>query len=132
MKAILSAAALLALLVTAGCGGYDNVAPVTGVVTLDGAPLPNARIVFSPVKGGRPSEATSDADGNYSLRYTVDVDGAEIGEHKVSVTTSISKDTPRGPVNTPELVPARYNARSELNKEVSSSTNEINLQLEGE
>ena len=63
--------ALLTLMVVCGCGGGIQTEPVTGVVTMDGKPLPGVRVIFSPAEGGRAnSVGTTDTEGAYSLVYT--------------------------------------------------------------
>lgn len=64
---------LLGVLV-AGCGGPDYGSPVvvTGVVSLDGKPLPNMEITFHNVTGGLPAalrtvRGKTDAEGRYTL-----------------------------------------------------------------
>ncbi len=66
---------------------------------------------------GRPSGAMTDEQGHYELNYTGDQKGARIGPNRVQITTA------QGPTETMdgkpipavrETVPARYNARTEL------------------
>ena len=82
-------AVVLSVLVS-GCGGrpgdQPELAPVTGVVTLDGAPLVGKDIVFSPASG-RPAMGRTDEHGAYELWYTVDYKGAIIGSHNVHFGT---------------------------------------------
>lgn len=59
-------------LVLSGCGGGTPVLdtePVTGVVTLDGEPVPEATVLFSPVNEGEGTPATgmTDSEGVYTL-----------------------------------------------------------------
>ncbi len=67
----------------AGCSGL---VAVQGVVTLDGQPLPNAKVMFMPAAGGRPAEGTTDAAGKFRLTTNSPHDGAAAGEYVVSVT----------------------------------------------
>ena len=122
--------ALLFSLPLAGCGGPENVASVRGVVTLDGQPLPDATLEFQPEKG-RPSFGKTDEEGYYTLLYTPEHDGAEIGKHQVRISTaSESTDPATGEMKTePEKVPAKYNVKSELTAEVEAGSNEINFDL---
>ncbi|QDT88614.1 carboxypeptidase-like regulatory domain-containing protein [Gimesia algae] len=71
-----------------GCSGGDSVdlGTVSGVITMDGAPLPDAIIVFIPDKGN-PSTGRTDASGNYELAYLGDSKGAIVGSHTVKITT---------------------------------------------
>jgi hypothetical protein len=80
-------AALLAL-TFAGCGGSDRppMGKVSGVVTLDGVPVPNASVMFIPAAGGRPASGITDASGHFQLKTFEKDDGALLGEHKVTVT----------------------------------------------
>lgn len=74
-----------------GCGegpiGAEgiNLGDVSGVVTLDGEPVKFALVTFTPTEGGRSSSAETDADGKYTLFYSNSLDGAEVGEHAVSI-----------------------------------------------
>lgn len=69
-------------------------APVSGVVKLDGEPLAGAGVTFTPVNGGRPAWATTDQQGQYTLTTFVDGDGALVGEHVITV----AKAGPADPV----------------------------------
>lgn len=104
------AALVVSMVFLVGCGGYGDIVPVSGTVTLDGEPLPNATVRFTPIEGNRPVEAVTDASGNYKLRYTRNQDGAERGKHRVSITTGGEKEGPNGEdIEIPEKVPAKYN-----------------------
>lgn len=116
----------------AGCGRSD-LATVTGTVTLDDQPLENAIVEFSPTTEGQgaPSYGRTDASGNFTLQYTRDQAGAELGEHRVSITTESSGDqdaVPPVPAS-PERVPARYNWASELRETVVAGDNTFTFQL---
>lgn len=63
-----------------------ELAPVSGVVTLDGQPLPEAEILFQPTSG-RASTGVSDKNGNYTLLFNRNTNGAKIGPHDVSIIT---------------------------------------------
>jgi hypothetical protein len=74
----------------AGCGGSSPVVPVEGAVTLDGKPLADAAIAFSPAKATAPGPymATTDAQGHYALGFHDDPGGgAAPGEYTVIITT---------------------------------------------
>ena len=115
-----------------GCGGSDDVGQVSGVVTLNGAPLPDAFVKFQPQPTGSPSAAITDSAGRYTLRYTRDKTGVEVGQHLVSISTFSSGDPdaepPRPPV--PEKVPANYNSQSQLNVTVKAGANQFDFPLE--
>lgn len=107
--------------VFAGCGpGGPEIASVEGRVTLDGEPLANAAIVFIP-EDGRPAGATTDKDGHYVLNFTEGRSGAIPGKNLVRVTTvrdaGETEDGTPIPAS-PERIPMKYNAQSELSFDV--------------
>ena len=76
---------VVALLVMVGCGSGRDMAPVSGVVTVDDKPLAKAGITFTPVAGGRPAWATTDEQGRFELSTLEQGDGALVGEHVVTI-----------------------------------------------
>lgn len=108
-----------------GCGsGESGVAAVEGTVTMDGKPLKDARVVFEPAgKGGERSEGVTDANGHYKLQYSADQAGAIVGEYVVRIRTSGMENGAK------EVVPARYNAESELKKTVTAGSNNFDFPL---
>ncbi len=120
---------LLLCLAISGCG--ENVAIVKGRVSLDGKPLPNALVVFQPENGSRPSVSRTDDSGNFELMRTEKLKGAAVGKHKVSVTVGGEVDNiGKKSVIVVEKLPAKYNVKSTLVKEVQPGANEINLDLD--
>jgi hypothetical protein len=111
---------LCGLLAFGGCRD-KNLATVSGTVTLDGEPLEEVRVQFQPLDRKRPSSAVTDVHGRYSLQYTFEKMGAEIGRHVVSIASEDAAGNPR--------VPAKYNLKSTLEKEVVAGHNEINFDL---
>src|SRR5262249_55401986 len=110
----------LLLLVLAGCSSRPyKVAPVSGLITLHGQPLPGAAMVFSPlphdkeIAPGPGSGAFTGPDGRYSLTLTqagAKVKGAVVGRHKVRITLVTPESRPGDrPKPVPKL-PARYNS----------------------
>lgn len=110
----------------AGRGDAPETAEVTGTVTLDGAPLEEASIIFQP-EDGRPSYAVTDARGQYALMYTRDVPGAKLGNHSVHITTARGEDDPESEV--PERLPAKYHSQSSLTANVEPGQNSIDFEL---
>lgn len=114
-------------LMLSGCGGAAvNDKPksekVTGKITLDGSPLANALVTFSPTDK-RDSTGTTDAEGRYELKFGPNP-GAVVGNHTVRIITKIpgvQQHDARGeviPDNSPERVPPKYNVTTELNRDV--------------
>jgi hypothetical protein len=112
--------------VLAGCAGEgDQFAPVSGVVRLNDKPLAGASVSFEPVLRekatyGPGSHALTDGNGQFKLTVSAkNIQGAMIGKHTVRISLG---DTPKGDPGgahlTRELLPARYNSKSELAFEV--------------
>lgn len=122
----------LVALVVVGCGSASGLGRVSGVVTLDGKPLPAATVTFSRGQG-RMSVGMTDEAGRYTLQYTPHALGAEPGQHTVSITTRIDAVTGEGDIASvegrPELLPARYHEKSELTAEVKPGRNTIDFGL---
>lgn len=120
-----------------GCGSskQPDLGQVQGTVTMDGSPLANAQVIFSP-DGGRPSTGVTDAAGKYTLTYIRDIKGAKLGAHSVRVETvpAVTSDqavgiAPEGPPAVAERIPIKYNTESELRAEVKSGENTIDFSL---
>jgi hypothetical protein len=146
--------ALLAIitLVVAGCGtSGPPMGQVTGTVTLDGKPMPNRMVVFVPKAGGQTSTATTNSEGRYEL-IGASTKGALIGLHTVSITSvreaaAAAVDMSQMPSDSPqyaaqgdpaaykkvaefkEVIPARYNTKTELVEEVKAGKNTIDFDL---
>ena len=133
-----------------GCNkGGQELGQVKGKVTLDGNPLPNAIITFTPESGSGVSTATSDGNGEYELLFINDK-GALIGMHKVSVNLMPEAPKPVAEIRSDDpnydkivndtsgytkksepkfKIPERYNTNTTLKREVKSGSNTIDLEL---
>ncbi len=126
--------AILALLAAAGgCNSekLPRLGRVSGVVTLDGQPVPEATVTFGGAKEGEPdSIGKTDATGKYELYYSRGHKGATIGEHPVSISTykPANDDEPQAKK---EAIPAIYNGKSELKQTVKRGSNKLDFQLKG-
>ncbi|HVL15492.1 MAG TPA: hypothetical protein VM529_23180 [Gemmata sp.] len=134
LRLTLPAAGLL-LAALAGCSGPANFAPVSGVVTLDGKPYPNAVVSFQPLgtpdnpNPGRGSSAYTDENGRFVLKGEKDADGALIGKHRVRIMTrgndvvgqdsetGSSDETPAG-ARKVDPIPPEWNALSQVEFDV--------------
>ena len=150
MKRLLAVAFAAVCVAGYGCSRGSGMGSVSGVVTMDGKPLPNVVVTFVPMEGGRAATGKTDASGKYELVY-MDRRGAPIGKHKVSVTTPPeAQATPEVRSDSPEYmkqamtggaaeyakaaafkepIPPRYNVQTTLVYEVKSGSNVINLEL---
>jgi len=108
-----------------GCSGSQQppLGRVRGTVTLDGAALVNATVLFTPAGAGRTSQGTTDASGRYELSYLRDIRGANVDRHTVRITTASEENGGR------ELLPPRYHSQSELEVRVAAGRNVCNFEL---
>ncbi len=128
-----SIAFLFAVLVALAGGCSSEKVPglgqVTGTVTLDGKPVPDASVMFAAAKPGESSSVgKTDANGNYELYYSRGHKGATIGEHEVYITT-YQPGTDESPQPKKETIPVKYNGKSELKETVKRGKNTINFEL---
>ena len=134
--ALLGLAAITIAAVT-GCGdGRFPTAPVSGSVTLDGKPLTNGTVIFTP-KQGWPAQGTLDSEGRFTLTTYNAGDGAILGPNQVVVIAVTEEDPnehferpPSRPVQS--LIPERYGNQSTsgLSHEVKADgPNEVQLEL---
>lgn len=120
-----------------GSSDIPDLGSVSGLVTLNGEPLPFATVTFWPISGGRTSFGVSNEAGHYELTYQGDLQGAKIGPCRVFVTTQSEDiyDDETGETliraSQKELVPQKYNDNSELKFVVEAGPNIANFELEG-
>ncbi len=104
---------------------------VTGHVTLDGKPLADARLLFSPterefelpsgrVERKRAASAITDENGNFELIYIDDIEGTAVGDNQVMISKMVDGR---------EVVPGEYGMMSTVVKEVAPGSQEINFEL---
>ncbi len=75
-------------MVIGGCGGgagQHPTSPVSGKVTLNGAPVDGATVTFVRDGGGKPAVGKTDASGSYKLTTYSKDDGAIVGSYKVTI-----------------------------------------------
>jgi hypothetical protein len=118
-------------LVLPGCGSEVELGNVHGIVTIDDQPLPDAMVVFHPLRGGSPSFAVTDTAGKYTLQFSRSQTGAVVGEHRVEIFTFRDSNPDAEPATerVAERVPTKYNVQSELVTQVESGDNERDFPL---
>lgn len=131
-------ASVILLLLFAGCGG-GKTAKVEGMVTLDGKPLSDIRVMFQPDNkdpnaGGFGSFGLTDAEGKFSLKLSDSgKDGAVVGKHFVNLADKLTEDpedSDAGTANVPKSrIPPRY-LKAPLDFEVKAGeVNTANFEL---
>ena len=117
----------LSISITMTGNKYPPLGQVTGVVTLDGAPLSGVTVTFVPFEQKfdekidiSASMGMTDTVGRYELSYVKDVEGAFIGKHSVRIIGFMPNGKP---------LPDFYNTKTTLLREVKSGNNKIDFQL---
>jgi hypothetical protein len=122
-----------------GCESKPHgLAPVSGIVTLDGQPVSGVRVTFQPSgrdtdNPGPGSSAFSDASGRYELKTVRGDDGAIPGLHTVRILNpepeKAGSDDGPGPPRK-EIVPRRYEVSTDLTFDVPpDGTDAANFEL---
>lgn len=131
----LLAISLISLLL--GCGPKDGYAElglveVTGTVTLDGKPLPQAKVTFES-DDKRLATGVTDSAGHYALMYDSETRGCLPGPKTVRITTGAADveggGAAEGSTSGKQTLPARFNTNSELKADVSAAQKTINFDL---
>lgn len=131
-----------------GCGGIGTDTPdlgtVTGIITMDGKPLPNCVVSFIP-ETGRAAFGVTDESGKYELSYLSETKGAKIGKNTVRIATVAKNEGAEEPMEevvdvdgkvtaknknkVKEIIPAKYNTKTELKADVTAGYNSFNFDL---
>ncbi len=121
---------LFVISLTSGCSRSDAppLGKVSGVVTLNGKPVPNASVTFIPTEGGRPASGETNNNGEYTLTFSSSHNGAKVGKNQVFIGTA--RDASAGNPAVKEAIPPRYNLKSELFVDVQNGTNRLDFHLE--
>jgi hypothetical protein len=112
---------LMLIGLAAGCNkSGQDIAPVTGRVTLDGKPLQFAVVTFHP-EGKSTASSTTDKEGRYELLYKRGVLGAPVGMSRVSILLDVEQ------AHRPQLSP-----QADLKREVKPGPNTIDFELKSD
>jgi hypothetical protein len=142
-------AALLAALAS-GCSDGPPMAPVSGVITLNGKPKEGLIVTFQPMgtldnpEPGRGSYGHTDEEGRFSLASDDGIEGAVIGRHRVRIVTPWNEGaggfdpeigSPDGDLSAVtkievDPIPPEWNAESDKEFEVTSAgTDQANFDI---
>jgi len=125
----------------AGCNSGPKVefGTVHGTVKVSGTAQRGALVQFSPDRekgNGVPAfgNGTSDAQGNYTLKYSYQNktgEGAPVGWHRVTLIDTTVGVTPQGQEPKPSAIPFSYGtpAKTPLLVEVKPGDNKIDLEV---
>ena len=134
VAAVLAAAALA--VAAAGCGPRrPAVVPASGIVTLDGQPLPGGFVRLVPA-ASRPATGAIGPDGRFTLGTFTVADGCVPGTHGVEVIGPLPPggETAAAVPAPTVTVPARYRdaKTSGLTITITGPTRDLTISLSGE
>ena len=116
----------LAIISAPGCAGGDGAAEVIGEVSLDGKPIEDGVIHFMPVDGKSRTASTFIRGGHFETRVP-------LGKHRVEVSSvqprAIRPGQDADSATGGEIVPTRYNVKSELTADVKRGNNPVRFRL---
>lgn len=119
-------------LAAAGCGSNEpKVVKVSGVATHKGEPLPGLIITFMP-DYGRPSIATTDDQGRFTLDYDAERKGALLGRHTVSAIRPTDELAGTKPHPATKEVVKKYgdDTKSPMKIEISGPAENLELKFD--
>lgn len=130
---ILAAAAMV------GCNGdrqpeYASLGlvDVSGKVTMDGAPLPNAKVAFENPEDKTYSVGKTDDSGAYRLMFNSEKSGCTPGKKIVRITPYMGSESDPDAEPSDAKIPARYGKKSELTADVDSSKRTFDFELKSQ
>lgn len=131
MRVVMRCAAVALLLILAGCNEGPARAIVAGKVTYKGAPLAKGQIRF--LIDNRPSSMGQIENGSYRIDYH---GGVPVGSGKVEIegfedTAKVVFTGPTGEKvhEAKQILPEKYNKKTELTVEIKNGDNEKNFDL---
>jgi hypothetical protein len=129
-NAIVSLCVVVCAVALAGCAKKTNRGTVTGDVTLDGQPLKSGVIHFESFDGKAAAADAMIVDGKYKVELSPGDKRVSISAPKVTGKRR-AYDTPDSPTVdiVQELLPAKYNAQSDLTQKVDAGSQEKDFDL---
>lgn len=114
----------------AGCDSSPPTGAINGEVTLDGQPLAQGNIQFTPVAGDTGTGGAEIKDGKFTAIVPVALMRVAINANKVvgKRKSYAAADSPEADV-VQELIPPKYNFQSELKVDVKQGTQDVRFDL---
>jgi hypothetical protein len=128
--AVCLACLLAVVMLATGCSHGPSMGEVTGTITVDGTPAKIGSISFFPMDGKSSTAGAAVKEGKYTAKVPVGKVKVEIRVSKI-VGEKKLYDTPDSPVQPimQEVLPPKYNDRTELELDVQPGKNEKNYDL---
>ena len=121
-----------------GCGGGEVLGPVSGVITIEGQPVPRATVIFDNDQLGVHMSAPTDEQGRYTVQMAKGK-GLPLGEYEVRVCPPV-QDHPLGPIKAPppgdhndlylNTIPKRYRKRETSDLRLKVTADGIKLDVD--
>jgi hypothetical protein len=128
-KWLLMGVAVCLLASLSGCGSSDGLVQVSGLVTYDGAPIPEGTIQFRALEGDQKAYASPSGDGKYEARVEPGPASVEVRASRI-VEGKFDESNPGEKVPVGEMyIPEKYNSRTELKVTVESDKLDENFDL---
>ncbi len=116
-----------------GCADGPPFGDVQGEVTLDGQPVREGVVRFTPVDGKTGTASALIANGTFRERVPVGTHRVEISAPQLPKGVASSQQMKRGTIDEnvalKDLIPERYNVRSDLTMEVQRGDNKRRFDL---
>jgi hypothetical protein len=125
------ALALTAGLWSGGCQKGPAIGTVEGEVTLDGQPLKDGRVLFTPVDGQGQTGGATITDGKFTAEMPVAKMTVAINANRVIGRKPVYEGDPKSPMMdvVEELIPQRYNVNTELTLDVKEGKQTVKYEL---
>jgi hypothetical protein len=123
----------LAILTLASCeGDVGGRLAISGTVEYKGEPVQQGTIEFIPHPGGKTQSGATITNGRFTIPKEK---GLEPGVYTVKISSMEGLEPPAEPGGLPgkdpkELLPAKYNTKSTLTKEVSKTETKFEFKLD--
>jgi hypothetical protein len=113
------------------CNRGPAIGKVSGEVTLDGSPLKEGNVLFTPIDGLSQTGGATIADGKFTADVPVAKMKVQISANEVIGQEPAYAGDPKSPMipKVRELIPKRYNDQSELTLDVKPGAQSVKYDL---
>lgn len=124
-------ACLAFTLIFAGCNRGPAMGKISGEVTMDGQPLKEGRILFTPEDGQGQTGGGTIADGKFLVEVRPAKMKVQINASKVVGKRPAYEGVPNSPMDdiVQEIIPKRYNDQTELKQDVKAGPQTVKFEL---
>jgi hypothetical protein len=115
----------------AGCSRGPAMAKISGEVTMDGQPLKEGRILFTPEDGQGQTGGSTITDGKFLVEVPPAKMKVQINANQVIGKQPAYEGAPNSPMIdiVKEIIPKRYNDQTELKEDVKPGAQSVKYEL---